>query len=305
MAHTDLSSVSFEEEAHKTLIDCHGALQKKRRVGYFASQALRQLMEHIDDSNIVQLAGHRTASDSTIKGVPISKGSADYLFRDTSYSESVRLEYDRKENRPFKWNIVEEDLRSSESVYDLAVTHAVVKVDDTDISDFISTFIEQAMDRLDRDISTSWVRNPIYVTLKPNPTTAQSTGSGQSRREHIQEYTPAHYFQSRGDADGTDPGLNWTTIQSLDLAKVESRHGFLNSGDIVFQEKVGMGDMVKFTPSDIEDELINTYSMKKPRFGAINSEVLIERVKQALFDHDSFGMSIYDWDTSQGWSETG
>lgn len=300
MARSNITDIDFEEVAHETLIDCHGALQKKRRVGYFASQGLRQLMDHVDPGCVMQLVGKRRAAEQSVTGTPISRTTAEYLQRDVNQTETVRLEYDRKKHRPFNWQATDRDLREYESVYDVALTHVVVKTTDSRITEFLSEFIEESMDRIDRNISTSWVKPPCYITLKPN-----SAPVGSDRREHISNYTPDHYFRPREESDGPVPGLNWTHFQSLDLVSVESKLGFLEKPDVIFEEDTGYNQIDKYTPTDIEDELINTYSTDEPRFGAINSEVLIEKVKQAFFDHDSFGMSDYDWDTSQGWSESG
>lgn len=312
MSHEEFTDINYEEVAHNTLTDQHGESERYRRVGYFASQALRRLMDHVDPDCVVQVNGTRRAVTHNVPDNPVSNATSLYLKYDDERRRNMVLDYDRRTvGRPFDWENVSADLRHFDTIYDVAVTHAVIKVTDERIGEFLSEFIEEAMVRVDMEISTSWVTGPYYITLKSNSAPRLSVDEAErstkesSRAAHILDYTPDHYYQPIGQGEGPKPGLGWTSRRSLDVAKIQSKHSFTGVGDVVFREKVGYEDYVDYTPEDIECELINTHSEDKPRYGAINSEELIRIVQDALFDHDSFGVTKYEWDTSQGWSETG
>jgi hypothetical protein len=303
---------SLSELAYKALCEEYGQGQDRRQVGYFRSQSLKKLIGVLDGPEQIQELRARRRVDHTTRDVFGGEEFLDWLDATETTNEDWTINYDRSIHPPFDWEYLKDRLAENPDVFDMPVSHVVIKLDDEGLREHWIRFMRTALDKHPdihgEELPTAWVKPPFFAVMSSVPPEETYI------RDSIEDYhrDDPWYFQPPSEGDGRR-GLGWRP-RALDLDAIWSQRGFIDKHDVVATRKIRGQETITrdpeatatteaLTPRKLEDELVNADDEEQPYVTGINAPVFISKWSGA-FDEGT-ERKAYRWDEHGEWVLSG
>jgi len=234
-----------------TLVDEFGESQDIKYKGYVVSQSLEQLMGYLDRDQIISMRATADISnkDEVVKGTtPPGKARHCIEAREKLITE-IQLNYSRSKHGKFPWGDVQEFLAEERTpIDDLAIRRLTIRTEAEELRDHLRTVLTDAVGLADK----KYLKSPFFFTMKSRQAKA-------AERETVKEHNEEDFLKRVG-------------YRVLELNKMYSLRAKKDKGDPV------MG----CTPRELEDLAFNHDDQQSQNFGALYSNLAINKWRQAF-----------------------
>jgi len=253
-----------------TLVDEFGENQERKYEGFVATQSLRNLMDYLDSDQLVSVTATADVQDAeeSFKG-PSPPGNARHcITTQEKLITSVDLTYDRGKHGAFPWPDVREflDLETT-PVDDLAVRRATVRVSSKQLETHLRDVLSEAINLHD----TKYLQSPFFFTM------GSRVAEGRKERDLVKEHNDGEFLKRVG-------------YRVLQLRQMYSLRAMQDKADPV------MGR----TPRELEDMAFNHSDDSSQSFGALYSNLVINKWRQA-FSRSIGEKTRFRWTDSGQW----
>lgn len=233
------------------LVDEYGESQEEKYKGFVATQSLRKLLDYLDSDQLIEVRATAEVQDAdeTFKG-PAPPGSARHCIETQErLTTSVELKYDRGKHGQFPREDIMEFLGLETSpMDDLAVRRATIRVSSEDLQSHLRTLLSEAIGVHD----TKYLQSPFFFTAR------SQTATGRER-DIVKKHNEKEFLKRVG-------------YRVLRLKNMYSLRAMQGKADPV------MGQ----TPADLEDMAFNHSDQETQSFGALYSNLLVNKFRQAF-----------------------
>lgn len=280
---TDVEMSDLPERTQEHLRREYGVSQDRRVCGYFHSQSLRKILQHINAEDIIEVVGRRRVTSTSNELPNLGRGGyLDYTTLTDKRKLAVDLAYDRTEcGRVFDAEGILELLDEEGSLYDIPVQKLVFRFENDQLHDQLT---ELLCDVANYD-SLGVFEQPFHAVMH-----GRAPGTRGAERQ-VRDYHNPRYFEKDGD------GLGWQ-VRTLDLTAIWSLNAW------TCREVIGTDNDEKVTLHDLEDHAINHVADETPVFGAINTKLLVNKWRQK-FSRGVTDTKSWEWDETGGWVRVG
>lgn len=253
----------------ETLVNEFGESQRRKWRGYVVTQSLTELMNYLNPDSVVRVRATAdiTNEDETVKG-PLPPGNARHCVDVCErLVTTVTLNYDRGKHGAFPWQDIREHFGQETSpINDLAVRELVVRREADELRDHLRRVLSEAIGLAD----SKYLRSPFFFKMRSR----QAEGR---ERQQVRDHNDEAFLGRVG-------------YRVLDLQQMYSLRAMQGKSDPV------MG----VTPQELEDLAFNFSDDEQQSFGALYSNLVINKWRQA------FSRSVGDkmrmrWTEQQTW----
>lgn len=234
-----------------TLVDEFGESQDQKYKGYVVSQSLSKLMEYLNADQIVEMRAQAEISnkEESFKG-PTPPADAKHCVEAREELTSViKLKYSLSKHGQFPWSDIQAFLDEERiDIDDLAVRKLTIRVESEQLEDHLRTILAKAIGLSD----TKYLKSPFFFTMHSR------TAEG-NERDTLREHNDEEFLKRVG-------------YRVLELDRVYSLRAMKDKADPV------MGK----TPRELEDMAFNHDAEDSQSFGALYSNLLINKWRQAF-----------------------
>lgn len=312
----DSKVLDWSDPVHSAIVDKYGADPDGRYDGYFYSQSVRKVMDHLDPEDIEVMNGSRTVQEDSRSLM----SAESYVRNELQTKMSVDINYDRPEVREelrqtlqsrggtfsveqldngevFSWDSIKRMLDEEDEVHDIPLSKLVFRIDDPDgdLETFWKDFLDAVFNEIgSSSVDTGWVESPFYAVMK-----AESPEVDKARRA-VEDHHDERYFMRphRVDESGLR-GMGWEK-RPMHLKALWSNKGYNDIGSTIATWSAPSGEKVNLTPRVVEENVFNWYDTDKAKYGAVNSKQFINKWRQS-FSRGVTDLKYLRWEQSEGW----
>lgn len=252
-----------------TLVDEFGESQERKYKGYVGTQSLRTLMGYLDADQVVEMKATADIQDAeeSFKG-PSPTGAARHcLDVQEKLVTSFELNYSRSKHGAFPWADIGEHLdRESVPVDDLAARRVTVRVESNELEGHLRRVLSEAINLHDK----KYLQSPFFFSMRSR------VAEGAERRV-VKKHNEEEFVKRVG-------------YRVLQLNDMYSLRAMQDKADPV------MGR----TPRELEDMAFNHNADDAHSFGALYSNLVINKWRQA-FSRSIGEKTPFRWTDSGQW----
>lgn len=253
----------------RTLVDEFGESQQRKYKGFVATQSLRNLMDHLQTDQVVDIYAEADISskDETVKG-PTPPGAAKHCIEAQEQLKTwVELNYDLGKHGAFPWpDVVEYLNRATTPVDDLAVRSLTIRLENEQLQNHLRRVLSASIDLGDK----KYLKQPFFFTM-------QSRLAQDKERDAVKKHNDEQFLKRVG-------------YRVLELQDMYSLRAMKDKSDPV------MG----VTPRELEDLALNYEDAESKSFGALYSKLIINKWR-AAFTRSLAGTTMFRWSEDGTW----
>jgi hypothetical protein len=239
----------------KALVNEHGESQQNKYAGYAVSQSLTELMHYLEPDQVVELKSETSpvSKDESFKGMSPPGAAAYCVDVKECLTTKIKLNYDYAKYGEFPWDDIQKFLNMETTpVDDLAVRSMTIRLESDQLRDQIRNVLN------DMGLSdTGYLKCPFFFRMK-------SRTAKDAERDQVKNYNDEEFLKRVG-------------YRVLELENMYSLRAQQDKNDILLR-----GKSDNMNPRDLEDMAFNYSDATEQVFGALYSNLIINKWRRAF-----------------------